>query len=343
MSRMQEEIYEVPDVLGRVLDGGSPAAAEAARLISRTEPKWIALLGRGTSGHAGLYARYLIEAYLGIPVALVAPSITTLYSRPISSGEGLLLAISQSGQSPDLLAVLEGARASGIPSIAITNDTGSLLARGSDLVIDLQAGPELSVAATKTYVASLASIAAIIGHLRPDQLSTTRLPLLASLAIESAERWIVESDVVESFSSSADALVLGRGFNLATSLEVALKLIETTGRFTIGYSTADFEHGPLALVRDGIPVLLFESPTRHYRHSLATKLARLGADVWSVRSDPLSEGSAGTYLNLRADVADALSPIPFAIPGQLLAEAVATRLGLDPDAPRGLSKVTLTL
>lgn len=345
MTHMADEIRQTPEVVERLLVDGARAIREVAKAISRAQPAWVAMTARGTSDHAAVYARYLIEGVLGIPVVLVAPSINTIYKRNASWSDGMLISISQSGQSPDLLAVLEAAKHSGRPTIAITNDPGSPLAEGSDFVVDCWAGGERAVAATKTYVSSLAAIAALVAGVRPTEaLDTAVLPEVIQRTIEVAERWVADSGVVDTFTASVGSLTVGRGYNYATALEVALKLIETSGRFVIGYSAADLEHGPMVLAGNDTPTLFFESPgpmgisTR----PLLQRLMATGGDVWTVTTEHDSSSTKQT-LNLPIEVSDELSPIPMVLPGQLLAESAARSLGLDPDAPRGLTKVTKTL
>lgn len=345
MTYMADEIRQAPEVIDRLLAEATPAIRTAARAVVDANPTWIAIAARGTSDHAAIYARYLIEAILGLPVVLTAPSIDTVYGRRSDWSGGLLLSISQSGQSPDLLAVIEAARKSGCPTLTITNQADSPLAERSDHVIECLAGLERSVAATKTYVASLAAIAGVVATVDPGAgLDTGALSAVAQRTIDAAEGWVADSGVAEAFVESTGSLVVGRGYNLATALEVALKLIETSRRFAIGYSAADFEHGPMVLASEGNPVLFFESPgsmgvrTRPLRQ----RLISTGADLWTVAAKPCSPSDTKT-LTLPIEVPDELSPIPFVLPGQLLAEAVARHLGFDPDSPQGLTKVTQTL
>jgi glutamine---fructose-6-phosphate transaminase (isomerizing) len=345
MTHMADEIRQTPEVLARFLAEGTQAIRAAAKAMSRARPSWVAITARGTSDHAAVYARYLIEAVLGIPVILVAPSINTVYERRSSWSNGMLISISQSGQSPDLLAVLEAAKHGGRPTIAITNNPQSPLAKGSDFVVDCRAGEEKAVAATKTYVSSLAAIAALVEGLQPtDALDTAALPEIAQHTIEVSDRWVAESGVVDAFIRSVGSLTIARGYNYATALEVALKLIETSRRFVIGYSAADIEHGPMVLARDNIPVLFFESPgPMGFRtRPLRQRLMASGGNVWTVTAADGVPAESKTLV-LPIDVSDELSPIPMVLPGQLLAESAAKSLGYDPDFPRGLTKVTQTL
>lgn len=347
MTHMADEIQETPDVIENLLTEGSGAIDKAATAISGAEPSWISIVARGTSDHAAVYARYLLEAKLGLPVSLAAPSLVSIYETTTAWQDGAVIAISQSGQSPDLVRVVEEARSGGALTVTITNEPSSPLAASSDHVIDCHAGTERSVAATKSYVASLVAVTSLVERLVPTlDLQLERAPTLVRHAIEMAEQWIGTGHVVDAFASAHGSLIVGRGYNLATALEIALKLVETGGRFALGYSAADLEHGPLVLATRGTPVLVFESPGRMRPHvtSLIERITELGAIVWSVGSvDGLLAGRGHRSLVLPDRMTDELSPIPFVIPGQLLAEAVALHLGLDPDSPPGLDKVTLTL
>ncbi|HXV71165.1 MAG TPA: SIS domain-containing protein [Acidimicrobiia bacterium] len=345
MTYMAEEIRQAPEVIDRLLVEGRPAIRAAARAFADANPTWIAIAARGTSDHAAIYARYLIEAILGLPVVLTAPSIDTVYGRRSDWSGGLLLSISQSGESPDLLAVVEAAKRSGCPTLTITNQVESPLAQGSDHVIDYLAGVERSVAATKTYVASLAAIAGVVEAIDPSAgFDTGALPDLAQLTIDAAGGWVADSGVVEAFAESAGSLVVGRGYNLATASEVALKLIETSQRFAIAYSAADVEHGPMVLAMEQTPVLFIESPGSMGVHTrpLQQRLIAADADLWTVATRPHSSSDANKLI-LPIEVSDELSPIPLVLPGQLLAESVSRHLGFDPDSPKGLTKVTRTL
>ena len=345
MTHMADEIRQVPEVIERLLTDGMPAIRRAARAIADRSPAWVGIAARGTSDHAATYARYLIESVVGIPVVLTAPSINTIYGTSTSWSEGVLLLISQSGESPDLLAVLEAARSDGCATITVTNNAQSPLARRADYVIDYLVGEERSVAATKTYVASLTAIALLVAAVEPGAaFDTGALPALTARTIDAGAVWVADSGVVEAFAESPVSLVVGRGYNLSTALEVALKLIETSKRFAIGYSAADLEHGPMVLASENAPVLFFESPGSMGVHTgpLRQRLIASGGDVWTVTANPESISEART-LALPIEVTDDLSPIPFVLPGQLLAEAVARRLGYDPDSPTGLTKVTQTL
>ncbi|HUG86541.1 MAG TPA: SIS domain-containing protein [Euzebya sp.] len=349
MSLMRQEIGEIPRSVARLLDEGADAAAVTAEAIDRARPRWVVIAGRGTSDHAAVYARYLFETCLGLPTGLSAPSVTTVYRAPIDWRGGLVLGVSQSGQSPDIVSVLTQARIGGAVTVAITNDAGSPLAEAAQHVLDCHAGVERSVAATKTYVAELVTIAALIARLRPSSsvgASLGDLPDVLDGCLDAAQGWLDGSGVVQALAGCDRALVLSRGYNLATALEVALKLKETSGLFADGYSTADLEHGPLVLAGHTVPALVFR-PDGEMGKRIDGVVARLGAGAisWMVGGREVKGSTAdGTPpLSLQLDLPESLTPPALVIPGQLLAEAVARSLGRDPDAPPGLEKVTLTI
>ena len=354
ITRMRAEIAETPAVVARLLDEGAAEIARAASAIRAADPAWVSLVARGTSDHAALYLRYLIETELGIPAGLAAPSAVTIYGAELRWRGGLVVAVSQSGRSPDLVAVVEAARAGGARTVAIVNDAASPLAAASDHVIDCRAGEERSVAATKSYVAQLAAGAALVAAIRPDASLGRPLglvPALLATALDRAGAGILDSaPIVDAFAGSDRSIVIGRGYDYATALETALKLKETGRLFAEGYSTADFSHGPVVLTGPEVPVLVVRPGGRmgpSVDEGIAAARAA-GGRPWVV----VGEGDAGPVagadperlirLPMPGDLPEALAPLLTILPGQLLAEAVSRRRGYDPDAPPGLRKVTLT-
>ena len=353
---MRREIEAIPTVVERFLTEGRSEVADAAAAVRAARPAFVALVARGTSDHAALHLRYLIEATLGIPTGLVAPSITTIYGATIDWGPGVVIAVSQSGRSPDLVAVIDAARTAGATTITIANDADSPLAAAAAHVIDCRAGEERSVAATKSYVAQLAAGAALVAALEPGGRLAAALPAMPGLlaaALAASERSIDDdAQIVEEFAASERSIVISRGFDFATALETALKLKETGRLFAEGYSSADFSHGPVVLTAADIPVLAIRPRGRMgtaVDEGIDAAIAG-GGRPWVVTS--LDAGGGGARggpgsdrrieLPLPADLPEALGPLATILPGQLLAEAVARRRGYDPDAPPGLQKVTLT-
>jgi glucosamine--fructose-6-phosphate aminotransferase (isomerizing) len=343
---MRREIEEAPAVVARLLEEGGDELDAAAAAIRRMAPSWVSIVARGTSDHAGIHLRYLVETELGLPTGLAAPSVTTVYGGRIAWRGGLVVAVSQSGRSPDLIAVIEAARAGGALTVAIANDPTSPLGGAAELVIDCRAGEERSVAATKSYVAQLAAGAALVARLASTPHLANglgRLPAELSAALVASTAAIDDdAEIVAEFAAAERALVVSRGYDHATALELALKLKETSRLFAEGYSTADLSHGPIVLSGPGVPVLVVRPDGRMAADADAatTALERVGEQPWVVGGRTLSAGRRAIPLPI--DLLESLAPLAHVLPGQLLAEAVARRRGYDPDAPPGLSKVTLT-
>jgi glucosamine--fructose-6-phosphate aminotransferase (isomerizing) len=349
---MAREIAEIPAVVERTLRDGAADLDHAAREIGRRAPRFILVAARGTSDHAGIYARYLIETTIGIPVGLAAASVTTIYRAPLRWDDVLLIAVSQSGAGPDVAAVVEAARAAGAPTLAITNEPASALAAAAEFLLPLRAGEERAVAATKTYVASLAVLAGLVARLAtrldgtppPWATDLDGLPAVLAGALATSGAWVREAGVpcVAELAAADEALVVSRGHNFATALEVALKLKETGGIFADGYSTADLLHGPVTVAGPGLPTLAFrpDGPAGVAVDETLAVTRRSGTLPWTV-------GGAETAGRPRALVVapglrEPLTPLAFVLPGFLLAEATARARGRDPDAPPGLAKVTRT-
>jgi glucosamine--fructose-6-phosphate aminotransferase (isomerizing) len=341
---LRDEIREQPDVVARLL--GRSAEIEAiARAVRTHHVEHVVIAARGTSDHAAIYAQYLFGIRLRLPVALAAPSIVSLYHVEPVFARSLVIGISQSGASPDVVGVVDAARRQGVPTIAITNEAGSALAGAAEHVIDLGAGPERAVAATKTYTAELTAIALLVAALGEDQRSAEELAGLPG-AITAA--LTSEDEAREAAAAHADlrtCTVLGRGFEYATAREWALKLKELARVVADPYSAADYRHGPLALVERDYPVLAVATSG-----AVAADLIALlreirddyGADlvVLSDREDVRAIGRRS--IRLPGGVPDHLAPIVSIVPAQLFAYHLTIARGLDPDAPRHISKVTLT-
>lgn len=345
VTQMRREIDEAPAAVDRVVGGAAAELAGVAAAIGRRSPTWVMIVGRGTSDHAAVYGRYLVETQLGLPAGLAAPSVTTVYDAPLRWHDGLVIAISQSGRSDDLIAVMERARRGGALTISITNDPDAPLAAACEWPLDCHAGPELAVPATKTYVAELAVMAALVAAVRPDAPLAAALPRLGEAlraAIDAAAGWLADGRVAAPFAASDRALVVSRGYNLATALEIALKLKETSAIFAEAYSSADFAHGPITLAGPEIPILAIrpDGPMGASIDEWLTVAAERGSQVTLVGGAEVA-GRAGA-LSLPLDLPEELTPLPYAVPCQLLVESIALRRGIDPDAPSGLRKVTRT-
>jgi glucosamine--fructose-6-phosphate aminotransferase (isomerizing) len=337
----REEIGQQPEVAERVLGSAAGPVAEAAAAIAAAEPAGLVIAARGSSDHAAVYAKYLFEARNGLPVALAAPSLFTLYRRPPDLRRFCVLAISQAGASTDVVEVVAEARRQGSVTVAITNDPASSLAGEAAYVVPMGAGAERSVPATKTYTASLLLVALLSQSLRPDATFASALAavpdaLRAALAVEGAL-----DPVVAALRVASRLAVLGRGYNLATALEVGLKLMEAAYVVAEARSVADFLHGPIAIIEDDFPVLVLEAagPTAGEMAGLSDELRRRRARVVTVSDGP-APGPLG--VRLATGLPEELTPLPFAVAGQLLTAGLAAARGIDPDRPRGLRKVTIS-
>jgi glucosamine--fructose-6-phosphate aminotransferase (isomerizing) len=344
---LRDEILEQPAALRRQVDEGR-AAVEAIADAVRSQPvETIVIAARGTSDHAAIYAQYLFGVRHRISVALAAPSITSLYGVEPRFERALVIGISQSGASPDVVGVVAAARSQGAPTIAITNEPGSELGRAAEHLIELHAGPERAVAATKTYTASLLAIARLSVALRADGTADEEAEIAAiPEAVAAALAGEAEiAALATAFARTDRAIVLGRGYEYATAREWALKLKELARVFADPYSAADFRHGPLALVEPGVPILalLPEGPPASGLVELLARLRReLEAEVLVV-SDSAGARAVGTSsIALPAGVPEWLRPMVSIVPAQLFAYHLTIAKGLDPDAPRNLSKVTRT-
>lgn len=346
-TRMTREIAEIPAVVERALGEGAAELDDVAAAIARRAPRFVLVAARGTSDHAGLYARYLVETTLGIPVGLAAASVTTIYRAPLRWDDVLLVAVSQSGAGPDITAVVEAARSAGAATVALTNEPGSPLAAAAELVLHLRAGEERAVAATKTYVASLAVVAGLVGRLAgsaPWASALERLPGELASALEAAGVWVrgPGAACVAALAASDEALVVSRGHNFATALEVALKLKETGRIFADGYSTADLLHGPVVVAGATVPMLAFrpDGPAGVAVDDALAVARRTGARPWLVGGRDVAR--LDQSLVIAPDLPEPLTPLAYVLPGFLVAEASARARGRDPDAPPGLAKVTRT-
>ncbi|HEX4840691.1 MAG TPA: SIS domain-containing protein [bacterium] len=342
---MLEEIREQPGVLERVYRFEAATASALARRLRVRRPHVVVLAARGTSDNAAIYGRYLIETRLGIPVSLAAPSVVTLYEARLRLRGTIVIGLSQSGQSPDIVRFVEEARAAGALTVAMTNAPHSPMARAAHEVLFLHAGPEHSVAATKTYTAQLALLSLLVAHMAEDRAlvrAHERLPdtVAAALGTEPAIR-----PAAVLLRRRRECLVTSRGLNFATALEGALKLKESSRVVAEALSSADLLHGPIALVERGFPVIVTAPPGCALPHltNLLRGLRRRHAQtiVFSSARQPLKEATLPVPLPPVGE--EALTPHVYIVPLQLLAYHVAKLRGLDPDRPRGLRKVTRVL
>ena len=346
MSRMLDEVRQQPEALERTLAGALRGAQAFRRLLEKRPPRLVVLVARGTSDNAALFGRYLIEITTGIPVSLAAPSVCTLYGTQMDYRDTLVVALSQSGESTDTNLVLERARQQGALTLGITNESSSTLAGLSEHVFLVRAGKERSVAATKTYTGQLLLLYllayALGGGVRLSDLQ--RLPGAANAALR------LEPEIAalsERYRYMRHAVVVGRGLNYANAFEFALKLMETCYVVAERFSSADFLHGPIALVEPSFPVFAFAPPgcTWDSIHPTLQKLRGLRAEIIAITDsgNRQVDALATRVMRLPRKVKEVLTPIPYIVPAQLFAASLAYQKGLNPDRPRTLNKVTLTL
>lgn len=347
-SQMAREIAEQPTAVRATLDRLVPLRG-ALRTVAAGRNQ-VLFVARGSSDNAAVYGRYLLETHSGVSAALAAPSIATHYRRERDLSSTLVVSLSQSGETAEIVATQDWARRCGAATVAITNDPNSALAAAADLPLVTRAGQEFAVPATKSYTTQLTALAVLATALCPDpellDADLFRVPQeIERLLVESA---VDEARVLEQAVSALDQadsiLVTGRGLLLGTALEVALKIEETCLRPVRGLSYADLRHGPIAVVGEGLAAVLVaasDGPLRSAITDLAADLASRGATVVGFGGDEEFRAACDVAVP-GPELIEALTPLALIVAAQLAVESLARRLGLDPDAPRGLSKVTQT-
>ncbi|HEY4888553.1 MAG TPA: SIS domain-containing protein [Candidatus Dormibacteraeota bacterium] len=343
MSRFREEIGEQPLLASRMLAESRGAVTSIAARIRAAKSRGLVIAGRGSSDHAALYAKYLFGVRNHMMVALAAPSLFTSYGSPPDLDGQCVIGISQSGAAPDVIAVIEEASRQGRVTVAVTNDPESRLAHAAELLMPLGAGPESSVPASKTYMASLLALALISQALDPDpsfEAALGQVPPALAAVLEQDD----ELDRLVPALLGPRAIVLGRGFNLSTAEEIALKLTETSYVLARAWSVADFEHGPIAVVEPGFPVVLVDGrgQVSADMESIGRRLADQGCRVIRLLDGMGETGDPEATVTIDSGLPEELTPLTLGVLGQLLAHRVALARGLDPDRPRAQNKVTRT-
>lgn len=339
MTKMSEDAAEAPDAVAKMLSANTAECAALGKKLRDAPPPLAITCARGSSDHAATFAKYLIETHLGVPTASFAPSISSVYKARLKVAGALFLAISQSGQSPDLVASAEAARNEGALVVTITNAHDSPLARTGQISLPLHAGLERSVAATKSFITSLAALLQIVAHWgESKELSTALSTLPSNLDAAAALDW---SEAGPAIAEADDMLVIGRGFGFAIAQEAALKLKETAVLHAEPFSAAEVEHGPVALVRAGFPILVFSQrdQTRAGVRDLASSLRDKGGRVFVAEQGPAAPGR----LPVLAGTTPAAELVTMIQTFYFLANAVALARGRDPDDPPHLRKETETL
>ncbi|MET7620865.1 SIS domain-containing protein [Streptomyces sp. NPDC005408] len=339
---MAAEMAEQPAMLRRILEEGAPRIREVATAIAARTPRFVLLTARGTSDNAALYAKYLLEIQLGLPCGLTSMSTTTAYGARPDLTDVLVITVSQSGGSPDLVASTKAAREAGAITLAVTNNPDSPLAAVSEFHIDILAGPEKALPATKTYTASLLALYLLVEGLRGgDGAAAKILPDLAAQVLSRREE---VRQLASRYRFAERMVITSRGYGYPTAKEAALKLMETSYIPALSYSGADLLHGPLAMV-DNISPVIAVVPDGKGGEALQPVLDRLrgrGADLVVVGPTPQVEAASAGFVLPTEGVPEELQPILEILPLQLLAYEVTIARGQDPDAPRALAKVTET-
>lgn len=343
-SLLQQEIYQQPDVLEQLINKEKNNIHAIARELSKREFKYILIAARGTSDNAARYAQYLFGVFNHIQVALATPSLFTIYERPPNISNALVIGISQSGQSPDIVSVLEEGKRLGSPTLAITNNIHSDMAGAADYVIPLHAGEEKAVAATKTYTASLAALALLSSALEGNVERESFLKKMPQAMHQTLANVSPAIQHVERYRYMKHCAVIGRGFNYSTAFEIALKMKELTYVNTEPYSSADFRHGPIATIDHGFPVILVApgGAVIDDIEELIQRLQKLQAEIIIITGKELEPHQARLAFHVPSGIPEWLSPLVAVIPGQLFSLQLTIEKGYNPDKPRGLTKVTET-
>ena len=342
---LHSEILEQPSRLEGLLSSQRKNVEEIAAAIQSRDIQFAFLAARGTSDNAGRYANYLWGAMNGLPLALATPSLFTYYQQPPKLRNALVVGISQSGQSPDIVSVLQEGKHQENLTLAITNASDSPLAQEADFVLDIEAGPELAVAATKTYTTELMAIAMLSAALAGDVIRWDELGQVAGWVDETLRLDETIQQAAQRYRYMQNCVVLGRGYNYATAFEWALKLKELTYIEAEPYSSADFRHGPVAMVAQGFPVMAI-APDGKVLDSMLDLLTHLKKDLLAelvvISNTDAALSKAQTPVAIPAGIPEWLSPLVAIVPAQLFAYHLTLAKGFDPNNPRRISKVTET-
>lgn len=343
-THLYREIHEQPAVLRQFLTEERDTVAALAAAIHTRKISHVVIAARGTSDNAGRYAQYVLGALNGLTVALAAPSLFSIYRQPPQFGNALVLGISQSGKSPDIVAVLAEAKKQGALTAVLTNTPHSPLAAQGDFVINLHAGAENAVAATKTYTSSLTAVAQLSTLLADDAAMETALEQLPDAVAATLAMSAPIATIAPRYRYMQRSVVIGRGYNYATAFEMALKMKELTYTIAEPYSSADFLHGPLALIEQGFPVMVI-APTGVMLPEMQNFMRTLRereAEIIGISDDMATLELARIPLALPQALPEWLSPITAIVPGQLFAMHLAYARDFNVDAPRAIHKVTET-
>jgi glucosamine--fructose-6-phosphate aminotransferase (isomerizing) len=344
MSWVEAELREQPAALERFLAAESAHATEIARGLIREDVRYLLIVSRGSSSNVARYMQYLFGTANRLPVSFATPSLYTVYDAPPELGPAAAIGISQSGASPDVVAVLAEARRQKRPTLAITNDPKSPLAQTADWILPLHAGEERAVAATKTYSNSIAAVGLLSTVATGDKQRLQDLQMMPTAVAEQIERSLAAADGLDRYRDAETGSVIARGVNYGTAFEIALKIRELSGVPFEAFSSADLLHGPIGALKRGRPAIVI-APSGRTLTSLQTAVGKVrerGGEVIAISDDPEFLAGADVSFPLVQNVPEWLSPLVTVIPGQAAAVSLARARGADVDSPVGLTKITLT-
>ena len=341
---MLSEITEQPQALAKTISEERNKLASLGKLLKSRDINLIVLVARGSSDNASLFGRYLLEITTGIPVSLSAPSVHTIYNARLKLDRALVVGVSQSGEGEDINRVLESARTSGAFTVGITNEPNSSMTKFVDETLLTHGGRERSVAATKTFTGQM-----LLFYMLANELAATRPTFDYEVIPDFVERALEQKpailELVQRYVFMENCVIVGRGLAYANAYELALKLMETCYVVAERFSSADFLHGPLAMVERHFPVILFPPPGVMLPgvKNLNKRLRELHADTLAITGDLDAAKLCSRSIVMPKEIDEFVAPIPYIVPGQMFAALLAEAKGLNPDSPRSLSKVTRTL
>jgi len=345
VSLMLEEIRQQPAVLERILLQERDKIRKLGQTLRNRDLRLIILVARGSSDNAAQFGRYLLEIATGIPVSLAAPSVYTLYKAKLRLDHALVVGVSQSGEGEDINRVLAEARNSGAFTVGITNEPHSTIVQTVDTALLIQGERERSVAATKTFTGQMMIFYLLAEALAGSTTVTKGYEAIPDFCARTLAHEAAIRELAQRYTFMENCVVIGRGLLYGNAFELALKLMETCYVVAERFSSADFFHGPLAMVERHFPVILFAcpGPLMSGVKLLAQRLQELRAETLAITSDEELTSLCSRTITMSPEISEFLAPIPYIIPGQMLAALLAEAKGLNPDAPRSLSKVTRTL
>src|SRR5919109_2953967 len=344
MSWVEQELREQPAALERFLAAESAHATEITRGLLRDDVRYLLIVSRGSSSNVARYMQYVFGTANRLPVSFATPSLYTVYDAPPELGPAAVVGISQSGASPDVVAVLDEAKRQRRPTLAITNDSQSPLAQTADWVLPLHAGEERAVAATKTCLNSIAAVALLSSVAAADQERLRALQSAPAAVAKQIDQTLAVADRLDRYDKVESGTVVTRGVNYGTAFEIALKIRELSGAPFEAFSAADLLHGPIASLKPGRPAIAIAPSGRTLTSMQAAvdKIRERGSELIAISDDADFLASAETALPLVPDLPEWLSPLLTVVPGQVAAVRLATLRGADVDSPAGLTQIPLT-